>query len=106
MKTCFVERVQFSSVPWPIVPAGSPSHGGDVTVHVKDTNQPNLPTPFHSILVSIFMALSTVFYSIKFSRQLIVFSLCSSGLISVLSILSTRYFFMKVSFIPDIIPSG
>ena len=28
------------------VPAGSTSHGGDVTVYVKDINQPSLPTPF------------------------------------------------------------
>ena len=28
------------------VPAGSPSHGGDVMVYVTDINQPSLPTPF------------------------------------------------------------
>ena len=51
-----------------LVPVGSPSRGGDVTVHVKDTNQPSLPTPFYSVLVSIsvFMALSTVFHSINY----------------------------------------
>ena len=56
------------------VPVGLPSRGGDVTVHVKNTNQLSLPTPFHSVLVSVsvFMALSTVFYFIKFSRQLSV----------------------------------
>ena len=42
----------------------------------------------------------------KFSWQLSVFSLCSSGLISALLVLSTIYLFMKVSFSPDIIPSG
>ena len=42
----------------------------------------------------------------KFSRQLSVFSLCSSGLISALLVLSTIFLFMKVSFCPDIIPSG
>ena len=49
-----------------LVRAGSPSRGGDVTVYVKDINQPCLPTPFYSVLVSIsvFMALSTVFHSI------------------------------------------
>ena len=48
------------------VPAGSPSRGG-VVVHVKDINQPNLPTPFYLVLVSIsvFRALSTVFHSIN-----------------------------------------
>ena len=49
------------------VPTGSPSRGGDVTVYVADINQPSLPTPFHSVLVSVsvFMALSTVFHSIN-----------------------------------------
>ena len=42
----------------------------------------------------------------KFSRQFSVFSLCSPGLISALLVLSTIYFFIKVSFSPDIIPSG
>ena len=47
------------------VPAGSPLRGGDVAVDVKDINQPSLPTPFHSVPVSIyvFLALSTVFHS-------------------------------------------
>ena len=35
------------------VPLGSSSRGGDVTVYVKDINQPSLPTPFYSVLVSI-----------------------------------------------------
>ena len=50
-----------------LVPTGSPSRGGDVTVYVCDRNQPNLPTPFYSVLVSVsvFMALSTVFHSIN-----------------------------------------
>ena len=49
------------------VPAGSPSHGGDVAINVFDINQPSLPTPFFSVLVSIsvFVALSTVFHSIN-----------------------------------------
>ena len=42
----------------------------------------------------------------KFSRQLSVFSVCSSGLISALLVLSTVCLLMKVSFSPDIIPSG
>ena len=51
----------------PHVPAGSPSRGGDAAVYVKDINQPSLPTPFHSVLVSIsvFVALSTAFHSIN-----------------------------------------
>ena len=41
------------------VPANSPLRGGDVAVYVFDINQPSLPTPFYSALVSIsvFMAL-------------------------------------------------
>ena len=44
----------------------------------------------------------------KFPRQLSVFSLCSSGLISALLVLSTIYLFMKVSFSPspDVILCG
>ena len=48
-------------------PRGSPSHGGDVAVYIYDINQPSLPTPFQSVLVSVsvFKALSTVFHSIN-----------------------------------------
>ena len=42
----------------------------------------------------------------KFSRQLSPFSLCSSGLISALLVLSTIYLFVKVSLSPDIILCG
>ena len=42
----------------------------------------------------------------KFSRQLSAFSICSSGLISALSILSAIYLFMKVSLSPDVSPYG
>ena len=46
---------------------GSPSHGGDVVVYVFDINQPSLPIPFYSVLVSIsvFMALSAVLHSLN-----------------------------------------
>ena len=46
---------------------GSPSCGGDFAIYVFDINQPSLPTPFYSVLVSIsvFMALSTVFHTIN-----------------------------------------
>ena len=72
---------------------------------MSDINQPNLPTPFYSVLVSIslFMALSTVFHSINSPRQLSTFSLCFSGLVSALLVLSTICLFMKVSLYPDII---
>ena len=51
----------------PEVPTGSPSRRGDVTVYVKDINQPSFPTLVYSVPVSIsvFMALSTVFHSIN-----------------------------------------
>ena len=50
-----------------MVPTGSPSRGGDVSVFVFDITQPSLPTPFCSVLVSVsvFIALLTVFHSIN-----------------------------------------
>ena len=89
-----------------LVPAGSPLRGEDVAAYVFNTNQPNLPTPFYPVLVSIyiFMALSTVFHSI--SRQLSAFSLSFSGLIFALLVLSTTYLFMKVSPNRDVILCG
>ena len=50
-----------------VVPAGSPSRGGDVAVNVCDINQLSLPIPFYSVLVSVsvFVALSPVFHSIN-----------------------------------------
>ena len=49
------------------VHTGFPSRGGYVAVYVFGINQPSLPTPFDSVLVSVsvFMALSTVFLSIS-----------------------------------------
>ena len=49
------------------VPAGSSSRGEDVAVYVLSINQPSLPTPFYSVLVSVsvVMVLSTVFLSIN-----------------------------------------
>ena len=49
------------------IPTGSPSRGGDAAIYVFNINQSSLPTPFYSVLVSVstFMALSTVFRSIK-----------------------------------------
>ena len=50
-----------------VVPEGSSSRGGDVEVFVFDINQPSLPTPSYSVLVSVSvcMALSTAFHSIN-----------------------------------------
>ena len=85
------------------VPAGSPSRGGDVTVYIFCLCQRHKPTELahsffffflDSVLVSIFCIYGPFnclsFH--KFSRQLSVFSLCSSGLISALLVLSTIYF--------------
>ena len=49
------------------VPMGSPSRDRDVAVYASDINQPSLPTPFYSILVSdsILMVLLAVFHSIN-----------------------------------------
>ena len=90
------------------VHTGSPSRGGHVAVYVIDVNQPSLPTPFYSVLlsISVFMALSTGFHSINspdnspFSRSVL------SVLTLALLVLSTICLSMKVSFSPDIIPSG
>ena len=88
-----------------LVPAGSPSHGGDVAVYVFNISQPSLPTPFYSVLasISVFMALSNVFHSI-YSPDNSAFLFRSSSLISALLVLSTIYLSMKVFFSPDIIP--
>ena len=90
------------------VPAGSPSRGGDVAIYVFDVNQPSLPTPFHSVLesISVFMALSTVFHSINSPDNSPFSSLCSSGLISALLVLSTIYLFTKVPSSSNIILCG
>ena len=67
---------------------------------MSDINQPRLPSPFHSVVsVSVFMALSTVFHSTS-SPYNSPFSDCSSGVKSALSVLSTLYFFIQVSFSP------
>ena len=91
----------------PCVPTGPPSRDGDVAAYVFNISQPSLPTPFYSVLVSVsvFMALSTVFHSIN-SPDNSAFSLCSSGLIFALLVLSTVYLFVKVSLSPDIILCG
>ena len=63
--------------------------------------------PFYSVMVSVsvHIALSAVFHSIN-SPDNSPFSDCSSGLLSVLLILSTMYLFIKVSLSPDTIPIG
>ena len=87
------------------VPTGSPPRGGDVAVLVFDINQPSWPTPFYSVIMSVsVLSLNGPFNCIlfhEFSQQLSAFSLCSSGLISAVLVLSTSYLFMKVSLSPD-----
>ena len=86
----------------------SPSRGGDVAVYVFGVNQPSLPIPFYSVLVSVsvFMALSTVFHSINspdnspLSRPVLL------ALLSALLVLSTIHLVMKVSLSPDVILCG
>ena len=78
------------------VHAGSPSWGGDVAVYVFDINQPSLPIPLFCSCV--YFCLHGPFNCIsfhKFSRQLSAFSLCSSGLVSALLVLSTMYLMWK-----------
>ena len=65
-------RLRYTTLPLSLslcdhVPTGSPSRGGNVAVYIFDINQPSLPTPFYSVLVSIsvFTAFSTVFHTIK-----------------------------------------
>ena len=92
-----------------LVPAGLPPRGGDVVVYVKDINQPSLPTPFCSVLmsVSVFKALSTVFrFTNSPDNSPISHSVLSGLICAVLVVPSTVYFFMKVFFSPDIIASG
>ena len=83
--------------------------GGDAAVYVFDINQPSLPTPVYSVLCVCFCLygpLNCISFH-KFSRQLFAFSLCPPGLISVLLVLSAMFFFfMKVSFSPDIVLCG
>ena len=92
--TCNIkDQFYFGFVSLALVPAGSPSRGGDVAVFVFDINQPSLLTPFYSVLVSIsvFMSLSTVFHSINspdnalFSHSVLPVS-CLIGLFSYISL--------------------
>ena len=77
-----------------VVPTGSPSCGGDVAVYVFEINQPSLPTPFYSILVSVsvFMVLSTVFHSINspdnslLSHSFLLVLFCLTGPFNYLSL--------------------
>ena len=86
------------------VTTGSRSRSEDVLVYVFDTNQPSLPTPFYSVLVSvsIFKALSTVFHSLNspdnspLSHSVLLVLFCLIGPFNYVPLL-------KVSLSPDII---
>ena len=66
VSNCILTSCHHTELPHEDVLAGSPSRGGDVAVYVFDMNQPSLPTPFYSVLMStyVFMALPTVFHFI------------------------------------------
>ena len=66
-----------------------------------DINQPSLLT-FLILFLCLFCLYGPFSYILfhKFSRQLSAFSLCSSGLISAVLVLSTIYLFVKVSLSP------
>ena len=81
-------------------PMGSPSRGADVAVYVCDINQPSLPTPCYSVLFCVCFCLYDPFNCIwfhKFSHQLSALSLCSSGIISALLVLSTLSLSLSLS---------
>ena len=74
---------------------------------MSDENQPNLPTPFYSVLVSlsVFMALSTVFHSINYPYHS-PFSYSVGRVVSALLVLSTILCLYESLLQPYIIPSG
>ena len=89
------------------VPAGSPSRGGDVAVYVW--HKPTVLSHSFLFCSCVCFCLYGPFKCIsfhKFPRQLSAFSLCSSGLISVFLVFSTRYLFTNVSLSSDIILCG
>ena len=87
---------------------GSPARGGDVVVYVKDRKQPSLPTPFYSVVVSIsvFLALSTVFHSVKSPDNPPLSYSVLSGFILPYWSFQLIDLFMKVSLSPDLILCG
>ena len=84
------------------VPTCLPSRGGDVMVYAFDIKWLLFCSCACLCLYGPFNCIS--FH--EFSQQLSAFSLCSSSLISVLLVLSTKSLIVKVSFSPDIIRSG
>ena len=75
---------------------------------MSDISQPSLPTPFYSVLVStsVFKALSTVFHSMNFPNSPFSHSVLQVLCLPYWSLSIIWYLLMKVSFNPDIVPSG
>ena len=106
-ESCLMVTIFRHLISWPVLPfggyfivdsppLGSPSRGGDVTVY--DWHKPIELAHSFLLCSCVYFCLCGTFNCIsfhKFSRQLSVFSLCSSGLISALLVLSTMYLFMK-----------
>ena len=88
-------------------PTGSPSRGGDVVVYVwhKPTELAHSFLSCYCVSFCLYGPFNCISFH-KFSGELSAFSLCSSGLISALFVISTIHLFMKVSFSPDIILFG
>ena len=73
-----VHRVSLKAGRTVTVPLGSPSRGGNLTVHVLDIKQLSLPTLFYSVLVSLSVfGPFQLYFILKLSRQPSAFSLCS-----------------------------
>ena len=93
-----------------VVPAGSVSRAGDVVVYFLDINQPSLPAPFYSVLVSIsvFMALSTVIHSINPpDNSLLSYFVLPSYFCLIVVFFSFKFISLYESLpIPDIICGG
>ena len=76
---------------------------------LSDINQPSLPTPFfYSVLMSVFvfLALSTVFHSINSPNNSPFLTLFFRSYLCLTGPFNYIYLFIKVSFSPDIMPSG
>ena len=107
LKCIFLKTFSYWALPQLGVPAGSPSRCGDNAVCVPDINQPSLPTPFYSVLVSVSVFMTFLLYFIPWILPttlhfLTLFFWSRSALL----VLWTIYLFMKVSLNPVIIFCG
>ena len=108
MVICKPDIVHRLDITYIVVLPGSPSRGGHVAVYIFDENQPSLPTPFYSVLVSIyvFMKLSTVSTSLNSPDNSPLSHSISSGFVSAVLVLTNICLLMKVSFSSDTIFRG